>query len=151
MTSLHSELTSSGQSYRVIDLPAEAGDALVRMPWIHRILLEDILRKDGENASGAKAAILEWLETGTSEREIEFYPSRILMHDTTCGPALVDIAGMRSALDEAGDDPSLLNPVLPVDVSTDHSLPVDHLRGARCPVAATWKTSSGAMASATAS
>jgi aconitate hydratase len=126
MTSLHSELTSSGQSYRVIDLPAEAGNALVHMPWIHRILLEDILRKEGENASVAKAAILEWLETGTSEREIEFYPSRILMHDTTCGPALVDIAGMRSALDEAGYDPSLLNPVLPVDVSTDHSLPVDH-------------------------
>src|SRR6516164_6847658 len=47
------------------------------------------------------------------------------MHDTTCGPALVDIAGMRSALAEAGGDPEQLNPVLPVDVSTDHSVAVD--------------------------
>ena len=68
MTSLHSELTSSGQSYRVVDLAGRSGDALVRMPWIHRILLENILRKDGENASVAKAAILDWLATGTSER-----------------------------------------------------------------------------------
>ena len=47
------------------------------------------------------------------------------MHDTTCGPALVDIAGLRSALAEAGGDPARLNPVLPVDVSTDHSIGVD--------------------------
>ena len=47
------------------------------------------------------------------------------MHDTTCVPALVDIAGMRDALAEAGEDPSLLNPVLPVDVSVDHSVAVD--------------------------
>src|SRR5580765_7167987 len=47
------------------------------------------------------------------------------MHDTTCGPALVDIAAMRSALAEAGGDPNRLNPVLPVDVSTDHSVAVD--------------------------
>jgi aconitate hydratase len=47
------------------------------------------------------------------------------MHDTTCGPALADIAAMRSVLEEEGYDPAILNPVLPVDVSTDHSLPVD--------------------------
>ena len=47
------------------------------------------------------------------------------MHDTTCGPALVDIAGMRDALAEAGSDPRLLNPGLPVDVSVDHSIAVD--------------------------
>ena len=47
------------------------------------------------------------------------------MHDTTSTPALVDIAAMRDALAEAGVDPSLLNPVLPVDVSVDHSLAVE--------------------------
>jgi aconitate hydratase len=47
------------------------------------------------------------------------------MHDTTCGPALVDIAACRTALAEAGGDPERLNPVLPVDVSTDHSIAVD--------------------------
>lgn len=52
------------------------------------------------------------------------------MHDTTCGPALVDIAGLRAALAEMGGDPSMLNPVLPVEVSTDHSVAVDAFGGA---------------------
>ncbi len=77
------------------------------------------------DAPRAAAAILASLGTGWSGEEIPFLPGRVLMHDTTCGPALVDIAGMRSALAEAGGDPRRLNPVLPVDVSTDHSLAVD--------------------------
>ena len=47
------------------------------------------------------------------------------MHDTTCGPALTDIAAMRDALAEAGGDPVLLNPTVPVGTSTDHSIAVD--------------------------
>ncbi|CUX40914.1 Aconitate hydratase [Agrobacterium deltaense Zutra 3/1] len=115
----------NGVSHDIIDLPAEAGDCLVRMPYIHRILLENVLRTAGDDAFRAKDAMLGWLETGQSDVEIPFLPNRVLMHDTTCGPALVDIAGMRSALAEAGGDPALLNPVIPVDVSTDHSVAVD--------------------------
>jgi aconitate hydratase len=115
----------NGVSHDIIDLPAEAGDCLVRMPYIHRILLENVLRTAGDDAFRAKDAMLAWLETGQSDVEIPFLPNRVLMHDTTCGPALVDIAGMRSALAEAGGDPALLNPVVPVDVSTDHSVAVD--------------------------
>ncbi|KQY16757.1 aconitate hydratase [Rhizobium sp. Root73] len=118
-------ITVGSSRYDIIDLPAEAGDALARLPYIHRIVLENVLRTAGQEAGAAKQAILDWLETGTSEREIPFLPGRVLMHDTTCGPALVDIAGMRSALAEAGGDPALLNPVVPVDVSTDHSIGVD--------------------------
>ncbi|MGF0524076.1 aconitate hydratase AcnA [Agrobacterium pusense] len=112
-------------SYDIIDLPSEAGDCLVRMPYIHRILLENVLRTAGDDAARAKEAMIAWLKTGSSDVEIPFLPNRVLMHDTTCGPALVDIAGMRSALAEAGGDPALLNPVVPVDVSTDHSVAVD--------------------------
>lgn len=114
-----------GDSYDIIDLPAEAGPDLERMPYIHRILLENVLRTGGDDTQRSKAAMIDWLATGQSEVEIPFLPNRVLMHDTTCGPALVDIAGMRSALAEAGGDPALLNPVVPVDVSTDHSLAVD--------------------------
>ncbi|MBT0959024.1 aconitate hydratase AcnA [Alphaproteobacteria bacterium KMM 3653] len=48
------------------------------------------------------------------------------MHDTTCTPALADIAAMRDAVAAAGGDPAILSPTLPVDVSVDHSLAVDH-------------------------
>lgn len=123
------KLDFNGFTYAIIDLPREAGDCLTRMPYIHRILLENVLRTAGEDAARAKEALIGWLEAGTSDVEIPFLPNRVLMHDTTCGPALVDIAGMRSALAEAGGDPSLLNPVIPVDVSTDHSVAVDAFGG----------------------
>ncbi|MND36595.1 aconitate hydratase AcnA [Agrobacterium tumefaciens] len=122
---MRTKLDINGLSYDIIDLPAEAGSCLARMPYVHRILLENVLRTGGDEAARAKAAMIDWLETGSSEVEIPFLPNRVLMHDTTCGPALVDIAGMRSALAEAGGDPALLNPVVPVDVSTDHSVAVD--------------------------
>ena len=125
MTMDFAELVSSGRTYRIVDLPAAAGRDLERLPHIHRILLENVLRTAGGDAPPAKAAIIDWLRTGRSEAEIPFLPGRVLMHDTTCGPALVDIAGMRSALADAGGDPTWLNPVLPVDVSTDHSVAVD--------------------------
>ncbi len=120
-----SKFDVNGIGYDIIDLPKVAGDLLKRMPYIHRILLENALRTGGDDAERAKSGIIGWLDEGRSEVEIPFLPNRVLMHDTTCGPALVDIAGMRSTLAEAGNDPSLLNPVVPVDVSTDHSVAVD--------------------------
>ncbi|MEA3537095.1 aconitate hydratase AcnA [Rhizobium sp. CC-YZS058] len=115
----------NGAAYRIVDLPEEIGDDLKRMPHIHRILMENILRVGDADAGRSKDAMIAWLASGTSDVEISFLPNRILMHDTTCGPALVDIAGMRAALAEAGGDPATLNPVVPVDVSTDHSVAVD--------------------------
>ncbi len=91
-----------------------------------RLLLENVVRcMHGTEREQAVAALLSWLDHGSSEAEIEFQPARVLMHDTTSTPALVDIAAMRDALAEAGVDPSRLNPVLPVDVSVDHSLAVE--------------------------
>ena len=121
----HSTLRVGKHDYEIVDLPATCEGELERLPHILRILLENTERTAGADAPRARRAILEWIETGHSDEEIPFLPVRVLMHDTTCGPALVDIAGMRASLSEAGGDPSLLNPVLPVDVSTDHSLSVD--------------------------
>ncbi|MCP3729954.1 aconitate hydratase AcnA [Sphingomonas sp. MG17] len=111
-------LESGGRDYRIVDLKALGAD---RLPVVHRVLLENLLR----HGEADLAMIADWLATGTSEAEIAFRPGRVMMHDTTCGPALVDLAAARSAIAEAGGDPSALNPVLPVDVSTDHSLAID--------------------------
>ncbi|PWC33368.1 aconitate hydratase AcnA [Azospirillum sp. TSO35-2] len=109
-----------------VDLRAAAEGALERMPWCHRVLLENVLRQpDAAVAEAGRQALLGWLDSGRSEAEIPYAPSRILMHDTTCGPALVDIAAMRDALAEAGGDPVRLNPACPVATSTDHSVAVD--------------------------
>ncbi len=111
-------LASGGETYRIVDLAALGLD---RLPIVHRILIETILRRGGDTAP-----LADWIATGASAAEIAFWPGRVMMHDTTCGPALVDIAAARDALAAAGGDPRALNPVLRVDVSTDHSLAVDH-------------------------
>ena len=119
-------LRVGGTAFRVVDLPALFGDRLFALPIVLRLLLENVVRcMRGAERADAVAALFAWLDAGTSEAEIEFQPGRVLMHDTTSTPALVDIAAMRNALAEAGVDPARLNPVLPVDVSIDHSLAVE--------------------------
>ncbi len=121
-----SRLTVGSQSYRCVDLVNRFGTELYQLPVVLRLLLENVGREtEGDEQAQAEAAILAWLEQGRSEAEVPFQPGRVLMHDTTSTPALVDIAAMRDALDEAGVDPRVLNPVLPVDVSVDHSLAVE--------------------------
>lgn len=112
----------AGTAHRV-DLEAAAGENLRRLPYVLRILLENVCRH--EKDSGYHDSILGWLAERTSTEEIAFRPSRLLMHDTTCGPALADIAGMRHSLAEAGINPASLNPQVPINVSVDHSIGVD--------------------------
>jgi aconitate hydratase len=120
-------LTVDGASYRYVDLPGLFGDKLRELPVVLRLLLENVIRNtDGEERQNAVAGILAWTVHATSEAELAFQPNRVLMHDTTSTPALVDIAGMRDALAEACADPASLNPVLPVDSSVDHSLAVEY-------------------------
>jgi len=119
-------LQSAGTEFALIDLPVLFGGQLCRLPVVLRLLLENVVRNmRGAERRAAVAAMFQWLEQGTSQAEIAFQPGRVLMHDTTSTPALVDIAAMRDALHEAGLDPSILNPSLPVDVSVDHSLAVE--------------------------
>jgi aconitate hydratase len=119
-------LSVQGATYAIVDLPALFGARLQRLPVVLRLLLENVVRNmQGAERQAAVAAVLAWLDQGSSEAELAFQPGRVLMHDTTSTPALVDIAAMRNALHEAGVDPSILNPGLPVDVSVDHSLAVE--------------------------
>ncbi|KDP86263.1 aconitate hydratase [Cupriavidus sp. SK-3] len=124
---LEGQFRAGDVTYRFVDLPGVLGDTLRRLPVVLRLLLENVARNmEGDERDAAIAAIVRWLDHGTSEDEIAFQPGRVLMHDTTSTPALVDIAAMRDALAEAGADPDALNPVLPVDSSVDHSLAVEY-------------------------
>jgi aconitate hydratase len=120
------EFPLAGLNHRCVDLPALARGRLAELPHVLRLLLENVARcsAGGEREAGIEA-LLQWPERRRSEAEILVQPGRVLMHDTTSTPALVDIAAMRDTLAEHGADPSALNPVLPVDVSVDHSLAVE--------------------------
>jgi aconitate hydratase len=126
-TPLQARLTVDGATYRFVDLPGRFGTTLRELPVVLRLLLENVIRNTaGDERRQAVDAIVDWTRRATSDAEIAFQPNRVLMHDTTSTPALVDIAGMRDALAEAGADPASLNPVLPVDSSVDHSLAVEY-------------------------
>ncbi len=117
---------AGGETIFRLDCASLLGADYRRLPHVLRILLENAMRTaPAEETDHLPHAFREWLENGSSLAEIPFLPNRIMMHDTTCGPALVDIAAMRDVLGEHGGDPDLLMPRIPVDVSTDHSSGVD--------------------------
>ncbi len=120
------ELNLAGQPARIQSLKRAADILNVdidRMPFVSRILLENILRNyDGFSVGDEHlAAFLE--DTG---KEIPFKPTRVLMQDFTGVPAVVDLAAMRSAVARAGGDPSIINPRIPVDLVIDHSVQIDY-------------------------
>src|ERR687893_321033 len=47
------------------------------------------------------------------------------MQDFTGVPAVVDLAAMRSAMEEVGGNPKRINPLVPTDLVIDHSVQVD--------------------------
>lgn len=121
-----STLSFEGEDYYYIDLLNAIGGRLREFPYIMRYLLENILRCMEYTEKEAKIDdMLKWLDASTSKSEIPFQPGRVLMHDTTSTPALVDIAAMRNTLHENGVDPKVLSAVLQVDISIDHSLSVE--------------------------
>ncbi len=116
----------AGERFRRLDVASLLGADFRRLPHVLRILFENAMRSAPvEETAHLPQAFRDWLGAGSSLVEIPFLPNRIMMHDTTCGPALVDIAAMRDVLAENGRDPDLLMPRIPVDVSTDHSSGVD--------------------------
>ena len=105
---------------------AGIGD-ISRLPFSLKVLLENLLRhEDGRTVTVDDIkACTAWLADGTSSHEIAFYPARVLMQDFTGVPAVVDLAAMRQAMTDMGDDPQKINPLSTVDLVIDHSVMVD--------------------------
>ena len=82
---------------RFTDLPAILGADLPRLPHVLRLLAENHLRETGESGPLVQA-LQDWLNGRAGDFEFSFRPNRLLMHDTTCTPALADIAGLRDAV-----------------------------------------------------
>ncbi len=122
-------LQVGAKTYHYFSLPEAArtlGD-LDRLPMSLKVLLENLLRwEDGKTVTEADLkALAAWLQTRSSEREIQYRPARVLMQDFTGVPAVVDLAAMRAAVAKAGGDPQRINPLSPVDLVIDHSVMVD--------------------------
>ena len=120
----------AGTRYEYFSLPEAEKDGLAgisQLPVSLKVLLENLLRhEDGKTVTADDIrAMVEWLKTRTSEREIAYRPARVLMQDFTGVPAVVDLAAMRDAMAKLGGDPRKINPLVPVDLVIDHSVMVD--------------------------
>ena len=123
-------LNVSGQSYGYYSLPAaqEAGlGNLENLPFSLKVLIENLLRhEDGKRVClDDIRATVNSITHGYGSIEIAFTPARVLMQDFTGVPAIVDLAAMRDAMMELKGDPTLINPLIPVDLVIDHSVMAD--------------------------
>ncbi|HEY5711827.1 MAG TPA: aconitate hydratase AcnA [Allosphingosinicella sp.] len=118
-----------GKSYSYYSLAKAAAKLgnVDRLPFSMKVLLENLLRfEDGVTVTVEDVqALVDWQNTRSSDREIQYRPARVLMQDFTGVPAVVDLAAMRDAMAKLGGDPQKINPLVPVHLVIDHSVMVD--------------------------
>jgi len=131
------EIGNKKYSYMSLkELEKKGHKSISSMPYSIKILLECVLRqayiksldkqssdKDSELNDLLKSveSLLKWRDGG----DIPFKPARVLMHDFTGVPGVVDLAVMRDAIADLGGDPKKINPIIPVNLIIDHSVQVD--------------------------
>src|ERR1051325_6284850 len=81
---------------------------VARLPFSLKILLENLLRTEGNGAVDAAdiEALATWDAKAEPSKEIAFTPARVVMQDFTGVPAVVDLAAMRDAMAALGGDPA---------------------------------------------
>jgi len=92
------------------------------LPYTSRVLAENLVRRcDPAILADSLRQIIE----RKRERDFPWFPARVVCHDILGQTALVDLAGLRDAIADAGGDPAKVNPVVPVQLIVDHSLAVE--------------------------
>jgi len=131
MSKVKKSLEVKGKTYSIWSLKEAKNQGLGdidKLPKSLKVLLENLLRHENGSTvvwDDAKA-VNDWMKEKKSTREIAYTPARVVLQDFTGVPAVVDLAAMREAMKELGDDPKKINPLAPVDLVIDHSVMVEH-------------------------
>ncbi len=126
-----SDLAVGDKTYKIYSLAkleSRYGASVSKLPFSIRILLENVLRNfDGKTVTEQHVeSLVNWNPSNKEAREIPYNPARVILQDFTGVPCVVDLAAMRSVVEKKGGDPSLVNPIVPVDLVIDHSVQVDY-------------------------
>jgi aconitate hydratase len=118
----------SGKLYSLPALGKALNVDLARLPLSIRIVLESVLRNcDGKKVTEAHVRELAgWKPAAKRTEEIPFVVARIVLQDFTGVPLLCDLAAMRGVAAKMGNDPKVIEPLVPVDLVVDHSVQIDH-------------------------
>jgi len=119
--------TGSGdvELYSLKTLDEKVDGDIFSLPFSIRVMLESLLRNAGGKfvSSEDVEELADWPESIGGE--LAYLPARVVMQDFTGVPAVVDLAAMRSAMQNVGGDPGKINPLVPTDLVIDHSVQVD--------------------------
>ncbi|MEA2357080.1 MAG: aconitate hydratase [Solirubrobacteraceae bacterium] len=105
----------------------QSGYDVARLPFSLKVLLENLLRTEGNGSVAAEdiEKLARWDARAEPSEEIGFTPARVVMQDFTGVPAVVDLAAMRDAMADLGGDAAKINPLVPAELVIDHSVQVD--------------------------
>jgi aconitate hydratase len=95
------------------------------LPFSMKVLLENLLRHE-DGVAVSDETIRRLVEGRGTGDAVPFAPARVFLHDTNGVPVLVDLAAMREAVAELGGDPASVNPVIPAELTVDHSVVTDY-------------------------
>src|SRR3712207_3055071 len=111
--------------YSLKRLDEQVSGDVFSLPFSIRVILESLLRNCGGKFVKEEdvEALASWPES--VGEELAYLPARVVMQDFTGVPAVVDLAAMRSAMQQLGGDPTRINPLVPSDLVIDHSVQVD--------------------------
>jgi len=112
-------LELTGGAFQAADTRAAVGPEWRSLPYSLRVVAENTLRQDPDGTSVAAVA----RRRGDA---VPFRPGRLLLQDMLGLPLLVDLMAMRSAVGDAGGDPTRIDMTLPVDLVIDHSMTINH-------------------------
>src|SRR4029077_2773059 len=127
MTDTQSRFVAAGITYAFHDVRAALGaDAYARLPYVARILAENLLRNIGR--PGVTPDVLRALADRAVAPDAVALPlhvPRVVVPDSSGIPVLMDLAALRSAVARRGGDPARVNATVPMTFVVDHSLQVD--------------------------
>ncbi len=117
--------TGDVEIYSLKKVDGRVGGDVFSLPFSIRVILESLARTCGGRFVSEEdvEALASWPES--VGEELAYLPARVVMQDFTGVPAVVDLAAMRSAMQEVGGDPKRINPLVPTDLVIDHSVQVD--------------------------
>lgn len=119
---LRTSLKHKNQEHFYYDVSKLNPQLFAQLPFCLRILLESTVRQCNNLFTDHRHVeqILHWQTTNQNTCELPFLPSRIIMHDFSGLPAIIDLAAMRDAAVRLCDDPDLIQPQIPTTLLLDY-------------------------------
>jgi aconitate hydratase len=118
---------SAGKTYAFHDVRRAIGaEAYARLPYVARVLAENILRHVGR--PGVTREQLDALvdpAVAPDTAALPLHVPRAVLPDSSGIPVLMDLAALRSEIARRGGDPGRIDAGVPIAFMVDHSLQVD--------------------------